>query len=82
VKSDQGPTTTFATTAVMKLHNTATIDPAVLVTSNGNMGMTEELAGTSHGSRVNGAFGIAHALPSVGAIIVGALLVARMNMRW
>ncbi|KAF9228223.1 glycoside hydrolase family 79 protein [Gyrodon lividus] len=78
VESDQGPTMTFPTTAYTKLHNTATIDPSVLATSNGNKGLAGSLAGTSKG--VNGAFGLAQALPSLGALIAGALLVTRMGM--
>lgn len=74
---------TFPTTiATTKSQNTATIDPSVLATSNGNKAIADELAGTSKGGGVNSAFGLAQALPSVGALIAGALLVARMTMRW
>jgi len=41
---------TFATTAVTKLHNTATVDQAVLATSNGHGGGSRELGATSRGS--------------------------------
>ncbi|KAF7307843.1 Glyco-hydro-79C domain-containing protein [Mycena kentingensis (nom. inval.)] len=41
------PSTTFATTAKTKTRNTATVDPAVLATSNGNKMADHELAGTS-----------------------------------
>ncbi|KAI6017864.1 glycoside hydrolase family 79 protein [Pisolithus marmoratus] len=78
-ESDPGPTMTFPTTAYTKLHNTATVDPSVLATSNGNMGTADWLAGTSLGSFENGArSGFARAIPSLGAVIAGALLVVRM----
>ncbi|KAF7322011.1 Glyco-hydro-79C domain-containing protein [Mycena kentingensis (nom. inval.)] len=45
---DKGlPSTTFSTTAKTRHRNTATIDPAVLATSNGNRFSEHELAGTS-----------------------------------
>jgi hypothetical protein len=40
---------TFATTAVTKLHNTATVDPQVLATSNGSSAKDRKLGGTSQG---------------------------------
>ncbi|KIJ61735.1 glycoside hydrolase family 79 protein [Hydnomerulius pinastri MD-312] len=79
-ESDQGPTMTFPTTAYTKVQNTATIDPSVLATSNGNKGLADSLAGTSKGRNFSGAFGLAQALPSVGAVIAGALLVTRMSL--
>ncbi|KAH0833859.1 glycoside hydrolase family 79 protein [Lanmaoa asiatica] len=79
-ESDPGPTMTFPTTAWTRLHNTATVDPAALATSNGNKGIADSLAGTSQG--INGASGLAHALPSVGALIAGAFFVTHMRMRW
>ena len=48
---------TFATTAVTKYKNTATIDEAVLATSNGNRGMQGVYGSTSFGSG-NGAQGV------------------------
>jgi len=45
---------TFATSQVTKTHNTATIDPSVLATSNGHSGSNRELGGTSKGLK-NGA---------------------------
>ncbi|KAG6331398.1 hypothetical protein ID866_7691 [Astraeus odoratus] len=77
-ESDPGPTMTFPTTAYTKVHNTATIDPSVLATSNGNKGMGDMLAGTSQGKSYNAGLGLAQALPSLGAVIAGALLVARL----
>ncbi|KAJ6543162.1 hypothetical protein B0H19DRAFT_1035502 [Mycena capillaripes] len=45
---DKGaPSMTFTTTARTKTHNTATVDPAVLSTSNGFRASQHELAGTS-----------------------------------
>ncbi|KAJ7669142.1 hypothetical protein B0H17DRAFT_1018163 [Mycena rosella] len=41
------PSVTFATTAQTKTHNTATVDPSVLSTSNGYRMSGHELAGTS-----------------------------------
>ncbi|KAH7882118.1 glycoside hydrolase family 79 protein [Phlebopus sp. FC_14] len=79
-ESDQGPTMTFPTTAYTKLENTATINPSVLATSNGNRGLSDSLAGTSKGTQHSGAFGLSQALPSLGGIIAGALLVTRMGM--
>ncbi|RXW22272.1 hypothetical protein EST38_g3572 [Candolleomyces aberdarensis] len=49
-------TTTFATTAQTRIRNTATIDPAVLATSNGHSGAERaHLGSTSHGSVQSGA---------------------------
>lgn len=49
-------TTTFATTAQTRIRNTATIDPAVLATSNGHSGLERvHLGSTSHGSVQSGA---------------------------
>ncbi|KAF9234870.1 glycoside hydrolase family 79 protein [Melanogaster broomeanus] len=78
VESDAGPTMTFPTTANTQLHNTATINPSALATSNGNKGLADLLASTSRGS--SGAFGLAQALPGLGALVAGALLVTRMSM--
>lgn len=77
-ESDPGPTMTFPTTAHLKQHNTATIPPAVLATSNGNKGTAGMLGGTSQGRQYNSAFGLAQAVPSLGAVIAGALLVIRL----
>ncbi|KIM56993.1 glycoside hydrolase family 79 protein [Scleroderma citrinum Foug A] len=77
-ESDPGPTMTFPTTAHLKQHNTATIPPAVLATSNGNKGTANMLGGTSQGQQYGSAFGLAQALPSLGSVIAGALLVARL----
>jgi len=42
-----GSSMTFATTALTKTHNTVTVDPSVLATSNGFQMSEHELAGTS-----------------------------------
>ena len=71
-------TETFATSAVTKLKNTATIDPAVLATSNGNRGMGDLWGSTSFGS--NAAPGTATVLPSLAALAAmaaGAAVVVR-----
>ncbi|KAG6810056.1 hypothetical protein H0H92_013528 [Tricholoma furcatifolium] len=66
------PSMTFATTARTRLHNTATVDPAVLATSNGHSGMGQKpLGSTSRGN--NGALSIAG---DVVARVIGAGLVA------
>ncbi|KAH7928005.1 glycoside hydrolase family 79 protein [Leucogyrophana mollusca] len=78
-ESDEGPTMTFPTTAYTKFENTATIDQAVLATSNGNRGLSDSLAGTSKGRQMSGAFRLRHALPaSLGAFLVGVLAVGRL----
>ena len=65
-ESEPASTATFATTAVTKYKNTATIDPAVLATSNGNRGMGDLWGSTSFGS--NAAPGTAAVLPSLAAL--------------
>ncbi|OJA14152.1 hypothetical protein AZE42_09597 [Rhizopogon vesiculosus] len=77
-ESDQGPTTTFATTAYTKQHGTATIDPSILATSNGQKGIADSLAGTSEGRQRSNALGFAQALPSLAALLAGALVVGRL----
>lgn len=50
---EEGKATTYPTTAQTKMYNTATIDPAVLATSNGHSGMGQKgksLGSTSKGS--------------------------------
>lgn len=49
---------TFATTAVTKLHNTATVDQLVLQTSNGHSGSERKMASTSRGSFQSGALSL------------------------
>ncbi|KAJ7592650.1 glycoside hydrolase family 79 protein [Mycena floridula] len=78
-ENDGGPVETFATTAHTKLTNTATIDPAVLATSNGNLGMMDNNKGsTSRGS--SGAVGFSVLVPGatmLGLVLGGALLALR-----
>ncbi|KAJ6590236.1 hypothetical protein B0H10DRAFT_1961170 [Mycena sp. CBHHK59/15] len=63
-------TATFPTTAHTKTHNTATVDPSVLSTSNGNRASEHELAGTSKPPKS----GALAAVPPL-AMAVGAALV-------
>ncbi|KIY48442.1 hypothetical protein FISHEDRAFT_73638 [Fistulina hepatica ATCC 64428] len=53
-EADEAPARTFSTTAHTKMHNTATVDMAVLATSNGHTGMENAHGSTSRGSS-NGA---------------------------
>jgi len=78
-ESDSGATMTFPTTAYTKTENTVTVDQAVLATSNGERGVSGALGGTSKGRGVNSAFGLSQALPSIGAIVAGALIVGRLG---
>ncbi|KLO13587.1 hypothetical protein SCHPADRAFT_940250 [Schizopora paradoxa] len=64
---------TFATTAVTKLHNTATVDQLVLQTSNGHGGTERKMASTSRGSFQSGALG------QEAPIIMGLLAVAAIS---
>jgi hypothetical protein len=77
-ESNQGPTTTFATTAYTKQHGTATIDPSVLATSNGEKGTSDSLAGTSEGRQRSSAFGYAQALPTLAATLTSALMIGHL----
>ncbi|KAF8882861.1 glycoside hydrolase family 79 protein [Infundibulicybe gibba] len=77
------PTTTFATTFRTKTQNTATVDPAVLATSNGHSGGNGQLGSTSKGS-VSGASGLRQVLPGVSmitAIVAGAWVVGQALIR-
>ncbi|KAI0702821.1 glycoside hydrolase family 79 protein [Cerioporus squamosus] len=69
-ESEPTSTATFGTTAVTKLKNTATIDEAVLATSNGNRGMEQYSGSTSFGS--NAAARGAGVYPSVVALLAVA----------
>lgn len=81
-ESEPASTATFATTAITKAKNTATIDQAVLATSNGNKGMQGRYGSTSAGSnaapRAAGAYPGAVALL---AVIAGAEVVRRAIWR-
>jgi hypothetical protein len=72
---------TFATTALTKTLNTATVDPAVLATSNGHMAFAGHLGSTSRGT--SGAKSLGHLLPGVGmlAALLGGALVLRRGLR-
>ncbi|KAL1943311.1 hypothetical protein VTO73DRAFT_4386 [Trametes versicolor] len=81
-ESEPASTATFATTAITKAKNTATIDQAVLATSNGNKGMQGRYGSTSAGSnaapRAAGAYPGAVALL---AVVAGAAVVRRAISR-
>lgn len=79
-ESDEGPTATFSTTAYTKMHGTATIDPSVLATSNGEKGIADTLSGTSEGRRRSSALRSAQALPSLAAVLAGALMIGRLTL--
>ncbi|KAJ7457799.1 glycoside hydrolase family 79 protein [Mycena latifolia] len=65
------PSITFATTARTKTHNTATVGPDVLATSNGYKMSEHELAGTSKAP--SGAMSVRAPLVAVG-VAIGAVL--------
>ncbi|KAG7447455.1 glycoside hydrolase family 79 protein [Guyanagaster necrorhizus] len=71
---------TFATTALTKTVNTATVDQAVLSTSNGHSGMKDVLGSTSKGSQ-NGVVGLRTSglLPT--AFAIGAIMFVRTWVR-
>ncbi|KZT21347.1 glycoside hydrolase family 79 protein [Neolentinus lepideus HHB14362 ss-1] len=82
--SDSAPSTTqtFATTAVTKTMNTATIAASLLATSNGHSGANRVLGSTSKGS--SGAVGMGVRVPGAVALIataIGSLVVGRVLMR-
>ncbi|KAF5353264.1 hypothetical protein D9756_008029 [Leucocoprinus leucothites] len=75
---------TYATTARTKTYNTVTIDPSVLATSNGHMGMgrSDSLGSTSKGS-VNAARNMRPHLPGLSIVIslvFGAFVL--LGRRW
>ncbi|KAI0633084.1 glycoside hydrolase family 79 protein [Trametes polyzona] len=83
-ESEPASTATFGTTAITKYKNTATIDQAVLATSNGNKGMQGRYGSTSFGSGMNAAPRAAGAYPSAVALlaaIAGAEVVRRAIAR-
>jgi len=80
-ESNPSTTKTFATTALTKTANTATINAGVLATSNGHSGSTWRLASTSKGSW-NGARSVA--IPSASmllAMTLGAIVFRRILIR-
>ncbi|KAF9484215.1 glycoside hydrolase family 79 protein [Pholiota conissans] len=66
-----GPSKTFGTTAMTRTHNTVTIDPAVLATSNGHTGMDKVLGSTSEGSVVSSAVVLRMSSRLVGGRVFG-----------
>lgn len=74
---------TFATSALTKTHNTATVDKAVLATSNGHSGSNRmSLYGTSHALKLESKGALVF-IPStiVSAVTIGAILVGRYLWR-
>ena len=68
-------TETFATTAVTKTANTATVDPSVLATSNGHSGGDRaHLDSTSKGSNAAAAGRVVPGACTLAAVLVGALV--------
>lgn len=78
-ETDGASPMTFATTAVTKTINTATVDQAVLSTSNGHSGMRDVLGSTSKGSQ-NGVTGL-RASGLLTAFAVGGMMFARTLLR-
>ena len=75
------PSTTYSTTAKTKTRNTASVDGAVLATSNGNR-TYDRLGSTSHGS-ANAAQGLAARLPGLSvalSLMTGAAII--LGRRW
>ncbi|OJT10820.1 Beta-glucuronidase [Trametes pubescens] len=70
---------TYATTVVTKTKNTATVDPAVIATSNGQNGKNRGIGGTSQGGE-NGAVGV-RALAATSALVAAltAVLVVGLS---
>jgi hypothetical protein len=62
------PSMTYSTTAVTKLVNTATVDPAVLATSNGEKDAALKLGSTSKGS-ASSAQGTSANLPGLSVVL-------------
>ena len=80
-ESEPASTATFGTTAVTKYKNTATIDQAVLATSNGNRGMQAMRGSTSFGSGNGAARAGTPGAVALLAALVGAGVVRRALSR-
>ena len=79
--SDRESETTFPTAAQTNLHNTSTVDPVALDSSNRNKDIADAPAGENEDRDTNGAFGLSYAISGVGALIAGAFLVNRIGLR-
>jgi hypothetical protein len=80
-ESDAGETHTYSTTAITKGHNTATVDPSVLATSNGHdEDVREFLGSTSQGSQ-NQASTMARIGVGMLGIVVGTMFVVLNKLR-
>jgi Glycosyl hydrolase family 79 C-terminal beta domain len=76
-----GPSTTYSTSLTTRTHNTVSVDPSVLATSNGHMGMDQKMGSTSSGS-VSAAVARERER-AVGALIaMTAAVCAAVVMRW
>lgn len=76
-ESDSGATQTFATTAGTRTHNTATVESAVLATSNGHSGLDGmPLGSTSQGSSSGALSRVNAGLATLGAVACGVVVVA------
>ncbi|KII84147.1 glycoside hydrolase family 79 protein [Plicaturopsis crispa FD-325 SS-3] len=73
---------TFPTTAMTKTHNTVTIPPSVLATSNGHGG-ANQLSGSTSQGKANAAASrsVVPGAVALGAMVGGAVLVARALLR-
>lgn len=75
----EAPAVTFETTAFTKTINTATVDPSVLATSNGQSGKERSKLGSTSSGSVNGAEGLRALIPGISvllAVLCGAGFVA------
>ncbi|KAF5371018.1 hypothetical protein D9615_010018 [Tricholomella constricta] len=73
------PALTFETTAFTKTVNTATVDPAVLATSNGHSGKERSKLGSTSSGSVNAAEGLRALIPGV-SVLLSMLLGAGVVM--
>jgi hypothetical protein len=76
-QGQEGGSMTFSTTARTKGHNTATVDPSVLATSNGHKAADESLGRTSVGKSKGERVGVNVVMGVVGAVLGGAMVVLR-----
>lgn len=73
------PTETFATTAYTKAHNTLTVDPSVLATSNGQDATVRKYLGSTSFGTAGGAVGVR--VPGVAVYAVSMALGVGMVLR-
>ncbi|KAF8636113.1 hypothetical protein AX17_003816 [Amanita inopinata Kibby_2008] len=75
---ESGPYTTYSTTAVTKSHNTATVDPSVLATSNGHGGFDKQRLGSTSKGSLSGAAGQTQALQ--GATVLATMAITALTL--